>query len=500
MKIKVKWKEGFGLLVFLILSGFYFFGIPDFFAILDYKYVHYYEDLISFFFRIVLLAPFLVSVFLFSIYKTEKRITEGRFSFWKLFIFSLITSLIFGFLWEVLFGFLSVYDYGGSNAVKKLSSALFWRFHIFPAVMVFVFYLAPSFIFYVSKGNIKKFHIGVVVLFLFIFAGLFGYKQISALTCDLNYDGYCVGESALRLKEPSLCEKVKTTKEFSNYYNYGENSCYVAMSKKWKEVSLCDNIKTTSKETKNPSYDYGQYQIYECINNIAKNIGNKKICEKVSVLKYRERCYYGFDKNIESGLNDWKTYKNEKYGFEFKYPKAYYISLPSSTIVDEATGGFDFDPQQELLNKDILTSSDNKEIIVWIYEFSSLTKTNKKACEEVGSLVVDNDCASRSLTQEDLIIERKEIENNKKNNTEYALKNNTNVSKIIKTNNLKVKREIYYSYQSGQYNNLLVFFTGNGDNVEISSGIKNTNTIEEALKSADTVIFDKIIATLKFLE
>src|SRR3989338_6234804 len=175
-EIKIRWREGVSLFVFLILSGLYFFGIPDFYAILDYKYVYYYEDLVSFFLRIVLPAPFLAGIFLFLIYKTEKKIKEGRFSFWKLLIFGLITSFMSGLLLETLLGFLSGYDYGDSNAVKKLSSALFWRFHIFPAAAVFVFYLVPSLIFYSFRGNIKKFYIWTAVLFLFIFSGLFVYK------------------------------------------------------------------------------------------------------------------------------------------------------------------------------------------------------------------------------------------------------------------------------------------------------------------------------------
>lgn len=294
--IKIRWKEGLFLLIFLVLSGLYFFGIPNFSGILDYKYAYYYEELIGFFLMIVLPTPFLVGVFLFSVYKTEKRIKKGKFSFWKLLFFGLIISLMAGLLWETILGLFSSYDYGGSDVTKKLLSAYFWRFHIFPVATIFIFSLTPSLIFYRFKGNIKKFHIAITILFLFIFAGLFGYKQAGILTCGFNYDGFCVGDKALKLKEISLCEKVKTTKEFSNFSNYGKYSCYVAMSKKWEDASLCDKIKTISSEETKKNLPYSRHQEYECVKNIAKNTGNKELCEKVTVSKYKERCYDYFKK------------------------------------------------------------------------------------------------------------------------------------------------------------------------------------------------------------
>ena len=321
-EIKIRWKDGFGLFVFLILAGLYFFGIPDFYGILDYKLDYYHENIIAFFSRVVLPAPFLVGIFLLSLHKTEKRINKEVFSFRRSFVFSLAVSLVSGFFWSLHIITGMGYAYDNLDVIKKLFFLEIWIFPVAPMVLAFLFSLAPALLFYQSKGNIKKFRIMFVGLFLFLFVGLFGYQQASVLTCGFNYDGYCVAGKALKTKDSSLCERVKA---FEGAEDYGKNYCYVIVSKKWDDPDLCDKIRIISdQKSKNPPY--GQYQKYQCISNIAKNAKNKEFCEKIPVSQYadvkalKEKCLRNFDKKTEANLSDWKTYRNEKYGFEFKYP------------------------------------------------------------------------------------------------------------------------------------------------------------------------------------
>lgn len=206
-KIKIRWKEGVGLFVFLIISGLYFFGTPDLSGVLDYKYAYYYEKLIGFFSRVILPAPFLVGVFLLSTHKTEKMIREGKFNFRKLSFFSLTTSLVTGLLWtlQIIFGPGYGYEFDAVNSLFFYAGTP----PIAPMVLVFLFSFIPSLLLYKFYLHPKRFYITMVSLFLFLFLGLLAYQQVSIKNCNFNYNELCLSKKAINENNPSLCDKAK---------------------------------------------------------------------------------------------------------------------------------------------------------------------------------------------------------------------------------------------------------------------------------------------------
>lgn len=205
--IKIRWKEGVGLFVFLIISGLYFFGTSNLSGVLDYKYAYYYEELIGFFTRVILPAPFLVGVFLLSIHKTEKRIREGKFNFRKLSFFSLIMSLVTGLLWILQMIIGPDYGYDSFDVIRPLFDGSL--FPVAPMVLVFLFSFIPSLLLYKFYLHPKRFYITTIVFFIFLFFGLFTYQQVSVKTCNFNYDEFCLSEKAINENNSSLCDKAK---------------------------------------------------------------------------------------------------------------------------------------------------------------------------------------------------------------------------------------------------------------------------------------------------
>ncbi|MEK7150434.1 MAG: hypothetical protein AAB736_02390, partial [Patescibacteria group bacterium] len=217
--IKIRWKSGLVLFIFLILSGLYFFGIPDFYGILDYKYAYYNEEVIGFFSRVILPAPFLVGIFLLSLYKTEKRIKEGKFSFWKLLVFGLMVSLVGEFFWTLQF--IGGLGYGHNSL--DVITPLFFSFLGPPMALAFLFLFVPPLLLHKFYSNQKKFYIATASFFVLLFFGLFIYQQAAVKTCVFNTDGLCLGKVAIKANNPSLCDKARG--------NNAKNGCLHAIER-----------------------------------------------------------------------------------------------------------------------------------------------------------------------------------------------------------------------------------------------------------------------------
>lgn len=79
-------------------------------------------------------------------------------------------------------------------------------------------------------------------------------------------------------------------------------------------------------------------------------------------------------------INDWKTYRNEEYGFEVKYPENWFVRVDDSYYDSNGRVGVFFSNYEKAINKGN-TPSNFLMIFVMIYD-----KKNIEGMKEVGSI------------------------------------------------------------------------------------------------------------------
>ncbi|MFH0852219.1 MAG: hypothetical protein V1845_01255 [bacterium] len=174
---------------------------------------------------------------------------------------------------------------------------------------------------------------------------------------------------------------------------------------------------------------------------------------------------------------DWKTYTNNDYGFEFKYPQIFFLD---SQLVDLGDGSYGFDSQTKQLNSDV--SPGATHLYVNFAKFSSLID-NKETC-------TNGVCSRKSPMEDQRIINQSSVGDEIETSSGLP-------GKVVSIGDAKGFRYLGYNPQAKAYNAGIVVFNSQVDRIELSMSITapdETQAENDKLNKG----FDQIISTFKF--
>lgn len=263
---RIRWKGGIVALIFLITFGF---ATLDPFGGGDFGIVF-----------IILGSILLTAIFLFTIYRSEKRILDSRYSFWWLarlnaiFILSLYAIGYLGLLAFINFYFGGPGEQAGYAAAIIIVVGVIWI-----PITVLSVSVIPSLYFYKFYGS-KRIFRATSLLFVALSFVLALYSTISSSTCNFNKNYICIAEKAIAAYDDSLCEQTKDVHQDFDERTY----CYLELSRsgQWSDIGLCNKLSPPGRKRT------------RCLINVGITTNNSSVCEKVpsdSPTSEKEFCY-----------------------------------------------------------------------------------------------------------------------------------------------------------------------------------------------------------------
>jgi len=174
---------------------------------------------------------------------------------------------------------------------------------------------------------------------------------------------------------------------------------------------------------------------------------------------------------------NWKTYANNDYGFEFKYPQTFFLD---SQFIDLGNGSYGLDDQTKQLNSDVSPSAIH--LYVNFAKFSSLIDI-KETC-------TDDICSRKGPTEDQQIINQASVGDEIK--TKAGLP-----GKVVSMGDVKGFRYLGYNPQAKAYNTGVVVYNSQVDRIELSMSIAAADETQ-AENDKLNKDFDQIISTFKF--
>ena len=174
---------------------------------------------------------------------------------------------------------------------------------------------------------------------------------------------------------------------------------------------------------------------------------------------------------------NWKTYANNDYGFEFKYPQTFFLD---SQLIDLGNGSYGFDDQTKQLNSDVSPSAIH--LYVNFAKFSSLID-NKETC-------TDDICSRKGPMEDQQIINQASVGDEIETSSGLP-------GKVVSIGGVKGFRYLGYNPQAKAYNTGVKVFNSQVDLIELSMSIAAPNETQ-AENDKLNKDFDQIISTFKF--